>query len=64
MYVVVRCQRCRNLLLGNTRHQSRACPHCGHRMALRGLRVIARTESSQEAVAMIQALKERDAEVP
>ena len=64
MYVVVRCQRCRNLLLGNTRHSSRACPHCGHRMVLRGLRVIARTESSQEAVAMIQSLKERDAEGP
>jgi len=33
-------------------------------MVLRGLRVIARTESSQEAVAMIQSLKERDAEGP
>jgi DNA-directed RNA polymerase subunit RPC12/RpoP len=62
MYVVVNCQRCNNLLLGDTRHRTRTCPHCGLRMVLRGRRVLARTESSQEAVAMIQELKKRDAE--
>jgi hypothetical protein len=31
-------------------------------MVLRGRKVLARTESSQEAVAMIQELKKRDAE--
>jgi DNA-directed RNA polymerase subunit RPC12/RpoP len=62
MYVVVSCQRCNNLLLGNTRHRTRACPHCGHRMVLRKRRVLARTESPHEAVAMIQELKKRDVE--
>ncbi len=62
MYVVVTCQRCNNLLLGDTRHRTRACPHCGLRMVLRGRKVLAKTESSQEAVAMIQELKKRDAE--
>jgi DNA-directed RNA polymerase subunit RPC12/RpoP len=62
MYIVVSCQRCNNLLLGNTRSRTRACPHCGHRMVLRSRRVLARTESPQEAVVMIQELKKRDAE--
>jgi DNA-directed RNA polymerase subunit RPC12/RpoP len=62
MYVVVSCQRCNNLLLGNTRHKTRACPHCGLKMVLRGRKVLAKTESSQDAVAMIQELKKRDAE--
>jgi DNA-directed RNA polymerase subunit RPC12/RpoP len=62
MYVVINCQRCNNLLLGNTRHKTRACPQCGHKMVLRGRKVLAKTESSQDAVAMIQELKKRDAE--
>ncbi len=62
MYVVVRCQRCGNIILGNTRYRTRACPHCGHKTVLRGLKVLGRTDSSQEAVALIQALKKRDAD--
>lgn len=62
MYVVVSCQRCNNLLLGDTRYRTRACPHCGLRMVLRGRRALAKTESAQEAVEMIQELKKRDAE--
>jgi transposase len=61
MYVVVRCPRCGGFLLGNTVHRTRSCPHCGHRTALRGLRVLARTDSSREALALIQALKEKEA---
>lgn len=61
MYVVVRCPRCGGFLLGNTVHRTRSCPHCGHRAALRGLRVLARTDSSREALALIQALKEKEA---
>lgn len=61
MYVVVRCPRCGGLLLGNTAHRTRACPHCGHRATLNGLRVLARTDSPQEAVKLIQAMKERSA---
>ncbi|MGD2200453.1 MAG: DUF1922 domain-containing protein [Candidatus Bathyarchaeota archaeon] len=62
VYVVVKCQRCHNLLLGNTRNRTRACPHCGHRMVLSGRRFLAKTDSPQEAVALIQALKKREAQ--
>lgn len=59
-YVVVRCPGCGGLLLGKTVHQTRSCPHCGHRMALRGLRVLGRTDSPMEAVSLIQSLKEKE----
>lgn len=62
MYVVVRCQRCGNLILGNLRYRTRACPHCGHRAILRGLKVLGRTDSPQEAVTLIQALKKNEAD--
>jgi ribosomal protein S27AE len=62
MYVVVRCPRCGEYLLANTVNKTRSCPHCGHRSVLRGLRVLGRTESSRDAVAMIQELKRRRAE--
>jgi DNA-directed RNA polymerase subunit RPC12/RpoP len=60
MYVVVRCPRCRGLVLGNTTYRTRACSHCGHRLVLSGMKVIGRTESSRGAVALIQALKNSD----
>jgi DNA-directed RNA polymerase subunit RPC12/RpoP len=59
LYVVVNCPRCGGLMLAKTVHRTRSCPHCGHRALLRDLKVLARTDSPREAVALIQALKER-----
>lgn len=59
MYVVVNCHKCGSLMLAKTVHRTRSCPHCGFRAELRGLRVLGRTESPREAVALIQALKEK-----
>ena len=61
MYVIIRCQRCHNLLLGNTRNKTRACPHCGQKIILQERKFLAKTESPKEAVVLIQALKKRDA---
>lgn len=59
LYVVVNCPRCGGLMLAKTVHRTRSCPHCGYRAELRGLRVLGRTSSPTEAVALIQALKEK-----
>ena len=59
MYLVVNCPRCGGLMLAKTVHRTRSCPHCGYRAELRGLRVLGRTDSPAEAVALIQALKEK-----
>ncbi|MCW4036852.1 MAG: DUF1922 domain-containing protein [Candidatus Bathyarchaeota archaeon] len=57
----MRCPRCGDLLLAKTAHKTRSCPHCGHRASLHGLRALGRTESSREAVLLIQAMKEKEA---
>lgn len=59
-YVVVRCPQCRGLVLGNTAYKTRSCTQCGHRIVLRGMKFLARTDSSQDAIQMIQELKKRD----
>jgi pentatricopeptide repeat protein len=60
MYIVIRCPKCRNLILGKTENKTRLCPHCGNRAKIRTLRVYGRARSVQEAVSLIQRLKEKD----
>lgn len=59
MYVVVNCPRCGSLILAKTIYRTRSCPHCGYRAELGRLRVLGRASSSTEAVALIQALKDK-----
>jgi len=60
MYVVVRCLQCRNLVLGNTSYKTRTCPRCGIRLNIRIMKTLGKTESSREAIRLIQELKKRD----
>jgi DNA-directed RNA polymerase subunit RPC12/RpoP len=60
MYIVVRCQKCKKLLLGNNRYKTRTCTNCGHRNPLRGIKIVGKANSPQGAVALIQELKKRD----
>ena len=49
-------------MMANTANKTRTCPHCGFKAELFSLRVLTRTETSQDAVKIIQQLKERAAE--
>lgn len=60
-YLVVKCPRCTGLMLAKASQKTRTCPHCGRRARLLRLKVLGRTVSSIEAVALIQALKARRA---
>ena len=59
MYLVARCPSCGRLMMANTANKTRACPPCAHRAELVGLRVLGRAKTIQEAVALIQSLKEQ-----
>jgi DNA-directed RNA polymerase subunit RPC12/RpoP len=61
MYIIGNCPSCGKIMMANTDNMTRTCPHCGSRVNLAGLRVLARTRSSQEATLLIQALKEKQA---
>lgn len=60
MYVVVRCLQCRSLVLGNTSYKTRKCSRCGYRLNIRNMKTLGKTESSREAIQLIQELKKRD----
>ena len=49
-------------MMANTANKTRTCPHCGFKAELFSLRVLARAETSQDAVRIIQQLKESEAE--
>jgi len=59
VYLVARCPSCAKIILANEANKTRSCPHCGARADLFSLRVLARARTSQEAVEIIQRLKER-----
>lgn len=62
MYVVVRCPRCGGLVLGKTTYRTRACSLCGHRITLRGMKVLGRADSPRDAVSLMQEMKKSDLE--
>jgi hypothetical protein len=47
--------------MANTANKTRTCPHCGSKAELFSLLVLARAETGQDAVRIIQQLKEREA---
>ncbi|MBN2334405.1 DUF1922 domain-containing protein [Candidatus Bathyarchaeota archaeon] len=62
MYLIARCPSCGKHMMANSANRTRTCPHCGSKSSLQGLRIIARAESSQDAVRIIQRLKEGQSE--
>ena len=59
MYLIARCPSCAKIIMANEANKSRSCPHCGASANLFSLMVLARARTSQEAVEIIQHLKER-----
>jgi DNA-directed RNA polymerase subunit RPC12/RpoP len=45
--------------MANTANQSRTCPYCGSKITIYGARVLAKSETTQEAVEIIQHLKQK-----
>ncbi|NQT09368.1 DUF1922 domain-containing protein [Candidatus Bathyarchaeota archaeon] len=50
------------MVLGNRRYRTRSCPSCGHRNDLHSLRALGKADSPQDAVALIQSMKKKEAE--
>jgi RNA polymerase subunit RPABC4/transcription elongation factor Spt4 len=60
MYIIGNCPTCGKLMLASTANKTRTCPNCGSHVNILGLKVIAQTNSSQEATRIIQILKEKE----
>jgi len=58
MYIIINCPTCGKIIMASTTNRSKTCPHCGAKIPLWGAKTLARTESAQAAVEIIQRLKQ------
>lgn len=59
MYLVINCPSCGKIIMASTANRTRACPHCGVKIDISTAKVLARSRTTQEAVEIIQELKQR-----
>jgi predicted RNA-binding Zn-ribbon protein involved in translation (DUF1610 family) len=59
MYLVINCPSCGKIIMASTANMTRSCPHCNAKVNVRGVKVLARSRTTQEAVELIQELKQR-----
>ncbi len=59
MYLIINCHGCGKIIMASTANKTKSCTHCGAKVDLHGARVLARSSTTTEAVAIIQELKQR-----
>ncbi len=59
MYIIINCHSCGKIIMASTASRTKSCTHCGVKVDLHGARVLARSNTTTEAVAIIQELKQR-----
>lgn len=60
MYIIINCPTCGKIIMANTVNRTKTCLHCGAKIPLYGAKVLARSDSTQKALAIIQHLKQRE----
>lgn len=59
MYLIINCHTCGKIIMASTANRTQSCTHCGAKIEVRSAKVLARSRTTQEAVAIIQELKQR-----
>jgi DNA-directed RNA polymerase subunit RPC12/RpoP len=59
MYLIINCSSCGKIIMASTANRTKTCTHCGVKVDLHGARVLARSDTTTEALAIIQELKQR-----
>ncbi|TFH18328.1 DUF1922 domain-containing protein [Candidatus Bathyarchaeota archaeon] len=60
MYLIINCPTCGKIIMASTANRTKTCTHCGSKIFIQGSKILAKSETAQEAVAIIQHLKQRD----
>ena len=60
--IIAKCVRCGKLLLSRIETETKICPYCNIRFSLDTAVVVASSESSKEAKALLAELKKRQAQ--
>ncbi len=58
MYVVITCYKCGQFLLARTGQKTKRCPYCETRLALEKTKKVASAKNAQQALDLVQALKQ------
>jgi len=56
-YLVIQCSNCKRFLLAASDKKTRTCPYCEKRLVIGDARIVAHSESSEEARLILQELK-------
>jgi len=59
-YLVIECARCNRFLLAVSTNETRTCPYCGKRLRIGHVRILASSETAEEARLVLQDLKARE----
>ena len=59
MYIIINCHSCGKIIMASTANRTKTCTHCGVKVDLQGARVLARSDTTTKALAIIQELKQR-----
>jgi DNA-directed RNA polymerase subunit RPC12/RpoP len=60
MYLIINCPTCGKIIMANTSNRTKTCAHCGSKVSIYGAKILAKSETAQEAVTIIQHLKEME----
>jgi len=64
MYLIINCPTCAKIIMASTANQTKTCPHCGSKIQIYGAKILAKAETTQEALEIIQHLKQRENDDP
>jgi len=64
MYLIIYCPSCAKIILANSTNRIKTCPYCGVKVTIITSKILAKSESAQEALEIIQSLKQKENDDP
>lgn len=64
MYLIINCPTCGKIQMASTANRTKRCPHCGTRVSIFNAKILAKAESTQDALEIIQHLKQEESDDP
>ena len=58
MYLIINCPSCGKIIMASTANRTKTCPHCGTKIQTHNAKILAKADSTQEALDIIQHLKQ------
>ena len=64
MYLIINCPRCGKIIMASTANRTKTCPHCDSKVQIINSKVLAKAQSTQDALEIIQHLKQKESMDP